>query len=132
MQKITRKISKVLATLSSLIVTFFILINSAEVLMARDLPLSNAMESFDVNVLDTGRDYVVPSTSPNLSGSEVGDYGRPITVNLPSMNRRLELLSGMKDNGKWLVRANKVHYFVEEGKLGIKSIFFYTIRGWRN
>jgi len=123
---------KTIFAFSTLAFTGFIFANSYETLFEYDLPYSKAIETTQSYKLIYPNNFTVENLEPNLSGNSIGNYGKPVSINIPNINRRIELIPADIKNEKWLTRPNSAHFAYSLKSDGKIDIFLVYIRNsWR-
>lgn len=124
--------AKLFFAISSIAFTGFIFANSYETLLEKDIPYSQAIETTSSFQIIYPNNFLIDNLEPNLSGNSIGNYGKPISINIPNINRRIELIPILKRKNLWLTRPNSAHYAYSQKQDGKIDVFLVYIRNsWR-
>lgn len=116
-------------------VTWFVFLNSFEIVFNRDTRFVQALEQFQSketieSILE--KDSV---TNPSLNFEEnwVGNFGALKTLKIPVFRSRLPLSEAISVNGEWLARSGSGHFrIIGSGRNGnMGDVIVYLRSGWR-
>lgn len=116
-----------------LIVTLFIAANSYEIASGRDIPFLGSVQA--VNLSPVTPTLGKQSTNNLLDKGREGDFGRPdaLRMLIDKKPLRVVLAPGIKNDSKWLARANTSHVlYATESKAGnAGDMVIYMKKSWR-
>lgn len=131
-KKILQSIGASLLWSIPLFVSFIIYSNSLETIMNKDITvLAEAIETYNEYVDSLG-EYKNNINEPNLTGNAIGDYGKPVSLLLPNINRKIEIVPAVVNDNYLLSRPNNVHFLTKVNESGyVDGIFLYVKQSWR-
>ncbi|HWZ65858.1 MAG TPA: hypothetical protein VNX65_03600 [Patescibacteria group bacterium] len=110
------------------LITLFVFASSYSTTFNRPLMFIDAVSNVDLRPFDR----FLQSYKPEFQ-TEVGNYGKPQYLKLPSQKLRMILAPAAKVNGQFVARANAGHYAItsspKNGNLG-DTIIYYR-KSWR-
>ncbi len=115
--------------LMTLLFSGVIYASSIETLYSMDLPYVNSLNSQNTTSLLPANFENQPEFT-SLNGNPLGDYGKPVSLYLPSVSRRLEIVPLITKDNSILLRPNNVHYTIES-KDNIANTYLFMNSSWR-
>jgi len=110
--------------------TLFIYSNSLETIFQEDFLPTNAINHF-AEKSDYLADFDTRDLTPNLNGNPVGDYGKPLVLSIPKINRRLEIVPAITSYNTLLNRPNNAHFLTLTEENSVKIVALYLTQSWR-
>ncbi len=114
-----------------LMISVVVYANSAEIFSKKDIVFANALTSYPELPIAEKHLFVLPNSDPNLSGNLIGDFGKPISLNIPSIRRKLEIVPAIVRENTLLVRPNNGHFLVRFDEKAVKDFLIYLNKSWR-
>jgi hypothetical protein len=109
------------------LISLFVFASSYETTFNYDLPVVDGVTTVRLQPLQR------ILTAAQAGQADVGNYGKPQQLKLPSSNVRLVLAPAISRHGTWLARANTAHYSLltpsHNGTIG--NTFLYFRKSWR-
>lgn len=98
--------------LMTFLFTLVIFLNSAEIVLEVDIPYAYSLKKFEGSKhLDNTK---LKRGEINEKSSLMQNYGDPNLIKFPSINKKLEVLKSIYNNGSYLVRTNKAHHLFDD------------------
>ncbi|CAN5115628.1 hypothetical protein BH11PAT4_BH11PAT4_7660 [soil metagenome] len=111
----------------SLLLTFLIMANSAELLLGRDLPVVNAISPIPV------AETISENTATQTVQTDIGTFGVPAYLKVGTKKIRMQLVPALKDEDGYLGRAAAAHFTLlspsKNGNIG--NVLVYARQSWR-
>lgn len=108
--------------------TVFIFASSFETVFNRDLPVVDAVSTVQLSTVER----LIDGYS-KVDQNDVGNYGEPRYLKIPSKEVKLVLAPVIKQGGDFLARANSGHFALTSAakKGSIGNLFIYYRASWR-
>jgi len=131
--KFANLIARFIIYLVVFLFTVYIYLNTYELVFLKDIEFIPAITSFSYLNSGLGQGFIIPNQSLNFAGGEMGDYGELSYLRIPSFNKKIGLLKGVKAFGNFIIFTNHAHYLVQFYPDGtrVRTLLLYINKSWR-
>lgn len=120
-----------LVCIVSTLLTAYIFINSFAVIFSTDFQLSNAFSKSSISQVINYSINQSYKQSHYYNGNNFAKNKNLSFIEIPILQRRLELTRGINKNDDWYIRGNKSNYLLTENVNKSENLIIYLEKSWR-